>query len=441
MFSTIAYTVFILILALFVIFLTYRFKLNPFYILVPASFIFGMISGVSPANTITAVRNGFGATIGYYGILIIAGTAIAVIMEKTGAVTTITNSIMKIAGKKEAPAVLTITGSILSVSSPSESGFILFAPAGRLLEKIEGKKAGTVAVALAAGIYTVHSILPPSAGPIAAAGILGAGIWKIILIGIASSAAGVAASYFWCRKFVSGDTDITNHLSDRKHIIDKDLPTLGFSILPIAVPLFFITLRSFTTMSSRPFGSGKIAALFEFTGDPSTSMLIGLFLTLVLLKRKDFGKTFSEWGAESIERSAKLLIIAGSGGAFGAVLKASSLTKTISETFVFTGAGLLLPFLIAAAVKTINGSSTIAIITASSLSASFSASIGLDPAFTVAAITAGSMAVSHVNDPYFWIVSQHSGIGVKDSYKYFTTATLIAAISSFAVIWILSFIF
>jgi GntP family gluconate:H+ symporter len=98
MFSTIAYTVLILALAFFVIFLTYRFKLNPFYILVPASFIFGMISGVSPANTITAVRNGFGATIGYYGILIIAGTAIAVIMEKTGAVTTITNSIMKIAG-------------------------------------------------------------------------------------------------------------------------------------------------------------------------------------------------------------------------------------------------------------------------------------------------------------------------------------------------------
>jgi len=441
MFSTIAYTVFILASAIFIIFLTYRYKLNPFYILIPASFIFGMISGVSPANTITAVRYGFGATIRDYGILIITGTAIAVIMEKTGAVTTIANAIIKISGKNEAPAALTITGSILSVSSLSETGFLLFAPAGSLLEKTSGKKAGTVTIALAVGIYTVHSILPPSAGPIASAGILGAGIWKIMIIGIVSSTAGMAASYFWCRYFISGDSDITSHLADKKHIMEKDLPTLRFSILPIAVPLFFITIRSFTNLSSRPFGSGRIAALLEFTGDPSVAILIGLFLTLILLKRKDFGKTFSEWATESIDRSSKLLIIAGAGGAFGAVLTSSSLKKTISETFVFTGAGLLLPFLISAAVKTINGSSNMAIITASSMSASFAASTGLDPAFTVAAITAGSMIVSHVNDPYFWIVSQYSGVGLKHSYKYFTTATLIAGTASFAVIWILSFIF
>ncbi len=441
MFSTIAYTVFITALAFFIIFLTYKFKLNPFYILIPASFIFGMISGVSPANTITAVRNGFGATIGYYGILIIAGTAIAVIMEKTGAMISIANALMRIAGKKEAPATLTIAGSILSISCPSESGFILFAPIGKFLERENGKQAGTFTIALAVGIYTIHSLLPPSAAPIAAAGILNAGIWKILLIGIVSSTAGIAAAYFWCRLYISANTDIMNLLPDKKYIMEKDLPGLSFSILPIAVPLFFITLRSFTTLSSRPFGSGRIAALFEFTGDPSVAMLIGLSLTLVLLKRKDFGKTFSEWATESLDRSAKLLIIAGAGGAFGAVLRASSLTKTISENFVFTGAGLLLPFLISASIKIINGSSMIAIITASSLSASFAASIGLDPAFTVAAITAGSMVVSHVNDPYFWIVSQYSGIGLKDSYKYFTTATLIAGTASFAVIWVLSFIF
>jgi GntP family gluconate:H+ symporter len=441
MISGILYTGLILALAVLIIFLTYKFKLNQFFILIPASFIFGMISGVSPANTISAVRNGFGATVGYFGIFIIAGTAIGVVMEKTGAVISIANSLIKVAGKKEAPAVLTIAGSALSVSCPSESGFILFAPIGKFMERENGRQAGTITVALAVGIYTVHSLIPPSAGPLAAAGILNAGILKIFLIGIVSSAAGIAASYFWCGKFISAHSDVINHFTERKHIMEKDLPVLSVSVLPIAAPVFFITLKSISTMASRPFGSGRIAAFFEFSGDPSVAVLTGLFLSLMLLKRKDFGKTFSEWAAVSIERSAKLLIIAGSGGAFGAVLKATSITKSISETFVFTGAGLLLPFLISAAIKTVNGSSTIAIITASSISATFAAAAGLDPAFTVAAITAGSLIVSHANDPYFWIVSHYSGVSIKESYKLYTTATLIAGTASFAVIWILSLIF
>jgi len=194
-------------------------------------------------------------------------------------------------------------------------------------------------------------------------------------------------------------------------------------------------------MTSKPFGSGRIAAFFDFSGDPSVAILTGLFISLALLKRKDFGKIFSGWASESFEKSARLLIIAGAGGSFGAVLKATSLTKTVSENFIFTGAGLLLPFLISAAVKTVNGSSTVAIITASSISATFAAAAGLDPAFTAAAITAGSMVVSHANDPYFWIVSQYSGISTKETYKYFTTATLIAGTASFLMIWILSLIF
>ena len=441
MLSGILYTGFIIASAAIIVYLTYRYSLNPFYILIPASFILGMISGVSPANTVIAVRNGFGSTIGYYGIMIIAGSAIAVILEKTGAVITISNAIINVAGKKDSPAVLMVTGSILSVSSPSESGFILFAPMGRFIERENGKQAGTVTVALAAGILTVHSLIPPSAGPLAAAGILNAGIWKILLIGIISSAAGIAASYLWCRTFISGDSDITSQLPDRKHIMEKDLPALSWSILPLAAPLFFITLKSFTVTAARPFGNGRFAAFFEFFGDPSVAILTGLFLSLVLLKRKDFGKIFSEWATESIDRSARLLIVAGAGGAFGAVLKSTTLTKSISENFVFTGLGLLLPFLISAAVKTVNGSSLIAIITASSISATFTAASGIDPAFTVAAVAAGSMMISHANDPYFWIVSQYSGISVKESYRHYTSATMIAGTASFTVIWVLSLIF
>lgn len=435
------YTVFIIASAASVVYLTFRFRLNPFYILIPASFILGMISGVSPANTVAAIRYGFGSTTGYYGIFIIAGTAIAVIMEKTGAVNTIANSILKYSGEKDAPAALAVTGSVLTIPAPAESGFILFAPIGKFLEMEKRKQTGTYTIALAAGIYIVHSLIPPSTAPLVAAGILNGSIWKIFLLGAVASAVGIAASLLWCKTFIHGNGDITGQLSERIHIMEKDLPSLRISLLPVAAPLVFFALKSFSSKASHPLGNGKIAGLLDFFGDPSVAILTGLFISLSLLKGKHLGKKFSDWATESIDRSARLLIMAGAGGAFGAVLKATPLTKAVSDNFVFTGMGLLLPFLISAAIKTISGSSTVAIITASSVTATFAASAGLDPAFAVASIAAGSMIVSHANDPYFWIVSQISGVTTKDTYRFFTPATAVAGVVSFAFILVISLVF
>jgi len=425
----------------FIIYLTFRFRLNPFFILVPASFILGMINGVSPSNTVIAVRNGFGATIGYYGIMIIAGTVIGVIMEKTGAMVTIANKFIRYFREDKVPAGLTFISSALSVPCPSETAFILFASVGKFFEREIRKHAGVITISVATGIYAARALVPPAAGPVAASGILNAGIFKVFFIGLAASVAGITASYYWSKKFASIEIDITKQGPEKKIFADNELPSFRLAILPLASVLSFIILKSIAALPSKPFGSGRIASLFEFLGDPAVAMLIGLFLSLALLKRTDMGSTFTEWAAESVDRSLKILIVAGAGGAFGAVLKATSMSKTISGYLVFTGAGLLLPFLISASFKILSGSSTIAIITAASLSASFVASAGLDPAFTVAAVAAGSMVVSHANDPYFWIVSQYTGMDTAYNYKCFTTATLIAGMGSFLMIWLLSFIF
>jgi GntP family gluconate:H+ symporter len=441
MFSVITDLTLMLIPAIFIIYLTFRFRLNPFFILVPASFILGMINGVSPSNTVIAVRNGFGATIGYYGIMIIAGTVMAVIMEKSGALITIANKFIRYFHDDKVPVGLTAISGALSVSCPSETAFILFAPIGKFFEREFRKHAGIITISVAVAIYTARALVPPSAGPIAASGILNAGIFKVFFIGIAASAAGITASYFWSKKFARIEIDITKQDPDKKIFLDNELPSFRISILPLASVLLFITLKTIATLPAKPFGSGRIASLFEFLGDPAVAMLIGLFLSLSLLKRTDLSSTFTEWAAESIDRSVKILIVAGAGGAFAAVLKATSMSKTISENMVFTGAGLLLPFLIAASFKILSGSSTVAIITAASLSASFMSSAGLDPAFTVAAVAAGSMVVSHANDPYFWIVSRYTGMDTSYNYRCFTTATLITGLTSFLMIWLLSFIF
>jgi GntP family gluconate:H+ symporter len=427
-----------------VIYFTYRFKLNPFYILIPVSLILSMVAGISPANTISIVKNGFAGVAGNYGILIIAGTAIATIMEKTGGTISIANTIMQAVGKEKSPAIITAAGSALSICPPSEAGFIIFAPIAKFIEKKDGKKIGAITIALATGIYTAHAMIPPSIGPITAADadILNTSIWKFFPISIVAASAGITASYFWCKFFISANVDITDQLSYKKYDLDRDMPSFRISILPIIVPILLITLRAFAVAPSKPFGNGKIAAFFEFSGDPSVAMLIGLLTSFFLLKRKDLGKTFTNWIAESIERSSKLIIIVCSAGVFAAVLlKSTPLTKMIYSNFVFTGIGLLLPFLISAAIKIVNGSPTIAIVTAASISATFIEPAGLSPLFTLGAVASGSVIASHANDPYFWVVSQQSGLNTDDLYKYFTTSTVIASIASFISIWIMSFIF
>lgn len=68
------------------------------------------------------------------------------------------------------------------------------------------------------------------------------------------------------------------------------------------------------------------------------------------------------------------------------------------------------------ALKSAQGSGTVALVTASALVAPMLGQLGLDTeigrVLTVMAIGAGSMIVSHANDSFFWVVSQFSRMSV-----------------------------
>ncbi len=142
--------------------------------------------------------------------------------------------------------------------------------------------------------------------------------------------------------------------------------------------------------------------------------------------------------------AAPILLITGAGAAFGAVLNASPLTDFLADNIAELGLGLLVPFLIAAALKSAQGSSTVAIVTGSALVAPLMGSLGLDSTegavLSVLAVGSGSMMVSHANDSFFWVVSQLSRIPVGTAYKTLTTATAIQGITAFATVWLLSLV-
>jgi gluconate:H+ symporter, GntP family len=173
-------------------------------------------------------------------------------------------------------------------------------------------------------------------------------------------------------------------------------------------------------------------------------LLIGFLLSMLLFPK--FNKeTLTGWIGDGISAAAPILLITGAGGAFGTILKEVQIGEIIGNLLAGYQLGIFLPFIIAAAFKTAQGSSTVALIATSALIAPLLSTIGLDSlngkVLAVMATGAGAMTISHANDSYFWVVTQFSGMDVKTGLKTHTMGTLIQGVSSIIFIYLLTLIF
>ncbi|MGS0725950.1 GntP family permease, partial [Shewanella sp. 0m-11] len=219
-------------------------------------------------------------------------------------------------------------------------------------------------------------------------------------------------------------------------------PTRAFA--PIFVPIFLICLGSLANFPSAPLGDGMLFEILAFLGQPVNALMIGLLLSLSLLKSKDKIKEFSDRISQGLVVAAPILLITGAGGAFGAVLKATDIGTFLGESLSALGIGIFMPFVVAAALKSAQGSSTVALVATSALVAPMLGDIGLASdmgrVLTVMAIGAGAMTVSHANDSFFWVVTQFSRMSVKQAYKAQTMATLIQGVTAMALVYLLSLV-
>ena len=222
------------------------------------------------------------------------------------------------------------------------------------------------------------------------------------------------------------------------------LPSATQAFAPIFVPILLICLGSIAVFPSKPFGEGEILAVLRFCGQPVVALLIGLLLACTLLKGNGKRQNLHDRVSEGIVSAAPILLITGAGGAFGAVLSASPLGAYLGATLSALGVGLFMPFMVAAALKTAQGSSTVALVTTSAMVAPLLAQLGLDSemgrVLTVMAIGAGAMTVSHANDSFFWVVTQFSRMPVAVAYRAQTVATLIQGLVGMLTVWLLSLV-
>lgn len=440
----------LLILAVFfIIVATTRLNLHPFLALLISAFGYGILCGkLSLEEVVQSVNYGFGATIGYIGIVILAGAVIGIFLEKSGGAYKLAESTLKLVGEKNIPLAMGIIGYIVSIPVFCDSAFVILAPLSRALSRKAKISLSASAISLSLSLYCTHTILPPTPGPIAAAGLVGADLGLVILWGIPVSIIALIAGWLFSVKYAA-KTYIDPAKNQRKNEIETipdDAPSALKSLIPILLPILLIVLKSVGDLKTKPFGEGNIAEIIDFIGQPVVALLIGVFFAVLLPKKltKDM-LSASGWVGQAVIAAATIIIITGCGGAFGKVLQNSGIADVVKGYLgQSSGLSIWLPFFIAAALKTAQGSSTVAIITTAGIMAPLLGTLGLDAptakALVVVAIGAGSMVVSHANDSYFWVVTGLSGMTVKQGYKFQTLGTLVEGGAAAVALWIISLI-
>lgn len=441
-------TIFLLLLSVaLIIILTARFQVHPFLALFLVAVLYGLLTGMTFEAIIVSINEGFGNTLGSIGLIIVFGVIIGAFLEKSGGAYALAEKALQLVGKKRVSAAMSFIGYIVSIPVFADSGFILLSPLNRSLAKKAGISLAGPAVALGLGLTASHTMVPPTPGPIAAAGILGADLGLVMLLAIPTSALALIVGVLFATKYAAKTWIDPNPDISEKEIQQRlnDAPGALKSSIPVFVPIVLIVLKSILVNEAVAVNI-PFQDVISFLGEPVVALCIGAVLSFTLPKKFEVKMLSSDgWVGNALKDAASVILITGAGGIFGKILQNSGIAATLGETLAEIDLSIWLPFLLAAAIKSAQGSSTVALITTASIMLPMMNTLGFDTelekALVVVAIGAGSAVVSHANDSFFWVVSQMSGMKVKTGYRLYTTGTLILGASAAFFLYLIYLIF
>lgn len=431
-------------------------RAHPFLALLLGAFLAAFGFRLPLEEVVPTITGGFGGILGGIGIVIVLGTVIGVLLERSGAAVTMAETVIKVLGQRFPTLTISVIGFIVSIPVFCDSGYVILNSLKESLARRTGTSMVAMSVALATGLFATHTLVPPTPGPIAAAGNLGLTdqLGLVILVGLGVAIVAAAVGLLWANRFTDAEPEgegaeelavATEEFEAFKERYGT-LPGPAAALAPILVPILLICLGSVAALPAAPLGEGVVADVVQFVGTPVVALLVGLALALPLVSTGDAGRRdgFRSAVADGITASAPILLITGAGGAFGAVIQATDIGDYLGSNLSELGLGVLMPFVVAAALKSAQGSSTVALVTTSALVAPLLGDIGMDSdlgrVLVVMAIGAGAMTVSHANDSYFWVVTQFSKMSVAQAYRAQTAATLVMGLSAAAVTWVLSLV-
>ena len=425
----------------FIIFATAKYKIHPFLTLIVASLAMGLMGGLDTETIIKSLSEGFGNTLKSIGIVIACGSIIGVYLERTGSAKSIAESLLSLTGKEKSPLAMNLTGFLVSIPVFCDSGYVILSTLNKAINRKTGISLAVLGTSLAAGLYATHVFVPPTPGPLAAASILGADIGLVLVFGFMIAVPVSLIGWFWAIYYCSRFS--INTESHDEHVREGDTrsPNILMALLPIVIPILLITLKSLIDHPSIVLENFSLERLITFFGHPIIAILSGVFIAMISAQNYSTEQHFN-WVADGLKAAGTIILITGAGGAFGNILRATSLGDSISQELIGYEIGILLPFIIAAFLKTAQGSSTVSIITTAAMITPLLDALGLSSemgkVLAVLSIGAGAMTVSHLNDSYFWVVSQFSNMNTSIALRCHTVTTLFQGITAVILIQIVS---
>lgn len=430
-----------------------KYKIHPFLSIMSVSLILALLAGIPLGDIAGVIGAGFSGTFSSIGIVIILGALIGTILEQTGAALKLADMVVKLVGQKNPELAIELMGWVVSIPVFCDSGFVILDPIRRAMVRRTATSSVAMTVALSAGLYISHVFIPPTPGPIAAANTLGIGNNLLLVMGMGVAAsilpliAGLLFAKFIGKKVKSADEtgSATETVKTYEELVAGygKLPG-GFNALaPIIVPIVLMAMGSIASMAG---WTGIAFDLFNFLGKPVIALAVGTVFAVIQLATAQKMDNFYQLTNDTLKVTGPILFVTAAGGVLGKVIASSDMVTYITENAAVLGSvGIFFPFLLAAILKSAQGSSTVAITTTAGIVAPLLGAMGLDTpakaALTVMAIGAGAMTVSHANDSYFWVVTNFGQMTPDQGYKTQTTLTLVLGLSAMVGIFILSLIF
>lgn len=431
------------------LFLILRLKIQAFLALLIVCIVVGMMAGLPALEILDTMKEGMGNTLGFVATVVGLGALFGGILEQSGGAQRLASFMLNKTGEKRAPWAMMLTGFAVAIPVFFDVAFIILVTVTYALSKKTGKSLLLYALPLLAGLAITHAFIPPTPGPIAVADILGADLGWVILFGFLAGlpAAIIGGPVF--AKYISKKIFIEpGHFTDDNTEIVKNPPSPGLIMLIIFIPIFLIVLSTlinspFIAQSLIPSG---ILYIITLIGHPFTALIIANLLAWYFIGiRRGMGKDFLlKVATKSFQAAGIIILLTGAGGAFKQILIETGAGEMIAgglnNTFFNP---LFFGFLVAVIVRILQGSATVAMITAAGITAPvLNEAVYSMPQISliVIAIAAGASSFSHVNDSGFWLVGQYLGLTEKETFKSWTMMTCIISLVGLSVSFALWYI-
>ncbi len=421
-------------------------KANAFVSLLATALVMGILSGMSGTDTVEAITSGFAGTVESIGIVIIFGIMLGNYLDAAKGTNRMALDAVRLVGQKRAGLAMAITGYLVSIPVFCDAGFVILTPLVKAIHKKTRIPLAVLGVSLAAGLLSTHVYVPPTPGPLAAAGLLGIDIGQAIIYGAFAAVFMTAFGWIFAEMYLKRQPQSYYSFQEGKGTEEgeqvqeeeqPDLPGSLASLVPLLIPI--VLILSNTTCGMLLPAESPVLKVTSFIGDSNIALAIGAVLAILMLGKRLGGKKVISIMDSTLKDAGSIVFITAAGGALGQVLKVSGAGDSLASMVMNTGLPfILIPFVIAGLLKIVQGSGTVAVTTAATLCAPIAATLGLNPILIFLASGAGARACCHVNDSFFWVYTNCMGFDMKTGMKTLSISNAFMALGGLCATFICS---